>query len=229
MITCNKCGAQLADDMKFCNQCGSTVETESVYETQEYMVNSDAPKGGSSSVKASLSGLLDTVASFIPPQLLKKDNKTMHLVGFASMAVLALVYLIGFFAFLSDICLPVGFSSEAAGGISGASSIWLLCFIVLMLAPVCVAAISVVNKKNKLWSVVASAVIIFVSFFTFIAWLICTPDSLIQAVTYYGGPNNMFAWYVMLDALSEVWYLKILLSAGVIIGYGVDYIANKNN
>lgn len=230
MAFCDKCGAMLAENMKFCDKCGSPVDAPAADIGQSisaYDISADTTAKRS---------VIDTVKTILPANLFAPEDKTLFFVGIGCMAALSLVYIICMFAFIADICLPIGLGSEAfmsflsvfGSGANGASPLWILIFLALSLAPAFFAVISFVSAKHRTWSVVAGAVCALITLFSFFVWLISSPDNILEAITYYSG-SNKYAWYVLMDALSEVWYLKLLLSAGAVFGLGIDYLKQPNS
>ena len=80
---------------------------------------------------------------------------------------------------------------------------------------------SIRNPKYKLWSVFAAAGLFTITIIALICWGIMDPSD------WTGESYNKAAWYVLMDCLSEMWYIKLFVPAGVILGYGVDYLVNR--
>lgn len=229
MAFCEKCGAMLADDMKFCDKCGVQINSPAEAVEQSGTNNDYNP------YVVSKNNILNTIKSVLPENLTARGDKTMLFVGLGCMAALSFIYIICMFVFMADVCLPIGLGSDAfmpllsslGTGNSGASSLWLFVYLLLSLSPAAFALIAFLDKKFRVHALCAAAVAGVITLFSFFVWLICAPGSVIEAITYYSGPNK-YAWYVLNDALSEVWYLKLILSAGTVAGFGVDYLVNKD-
>lgn len=229
MAFCEKCGAILSDDMKFCDKCGAQVYSSAESGGQSGLNNNYHPYA------IPQKSLLDMVKSILPESLTTPGDKTMLFAGIGCMAALSFIYIICMFVFMADICLPIGFGSDAfmpllsslGTGNSGASSLWLLIYLLLGLSPAVFAVLAFTNKKFRVYAVFTAAAAGVITVLSFLAWLISAPGSVIEAITYYSGPNK-YAWYVLTDALSEVWYLKLILAAGTVAGFGVDYLVNKD-
>lgn len=251
MAFCQKCGAQFADGMKFCDKCGTPTGQEQ-YQQQAPAQNQYANQGasqaqyapqGTQGVNAGYAsysastpsygaapskGLEDTIKSVIPASLMKPGDKTMYFVGLGSIIALAITYIVCFFVFMSDMCVPI-----AAGAMSdeGSSSFWMVVYMLFNLFPAVIAGYAVVNKKFRVIAIFAAAFSFVLTIFALISWGICTPSSFLRAGNYYLGKVDpeygTFSWYILMDCLSEAWYLKLILPLGTIFGFGVDYIANK--
>ncbi len=222
MAYCEICGAVIDEHAGVCETCGAQISFQSAGEQQGRSYNESIFL----TIKKNIWGFVQT---YVPQKLLTPGDKTLFLAGFGCFAVLALVYILCMFAFMADICLPIGLGSEAfmsfVAGVgsdsAGASSLWILIFLVINLVPAAFAVLAFFNADFKLYSLYALAGFIILSVFSFFVWLISSPGSMLEAITYYGSPNK-YAWYVLMDSLSEVWYLKIILSLGAAVGIGVD-------
>ena len=251
MLKCEKCGANLEEGMKFCDKCGSEIvsdapaaapdnnientyvaePTDSAYNFEnvsESEVVEDTKKS-----KVGIVGFFEKYLSYIPHPFTKPGDRTALIAGLGSLGVLAILYIVCFFAFMSEMCLPIAlgsFSSDYTGGlgnlVSGASPLWMIFYFIFCLFPVAFAVLAFLNKKLRLYSIFVSAFIFVLTLFSFIAWLICEPSSYMEAVSMYTSAGSI-AWYVFVDALSEIWYLKMILSLAAVFGFGVDYLVNK--
>jgi len=230
---CDKCGAMLKENMEFCDKCGAKLElevhTDSV--VNESLPVSDADEWTSEnellkeeiaeSPKTEFSvntlpdmknNIMDKIKTFIPGRMFLKDDKTFWFVGVGSLAIIAVLYLINFFTFLDDISYPIGMGTEALGADIGASPVWMLIFWLLTLAPVGVSAMAIITRKYPLWMICTGVFYALLSVVTFGIWISFVPNTLLMALTHYDGMNK-FAWYVLVDCLSEMWYLKLLFFA----------------
>lgn len=233
MITCNKCGARLDDGMKFCDKCGSNLSAAG--EDKSPIIGLDDIKPLEKTEKKEegrLFNYINKAITILPHPLSQKGDRTSLMIGIGSLFALAFIYVICFFAFMSDICMPVsiGVVSEYGGSLGGitkgASPLWIIFYFIFNLYPLYFAVFAFINKKYRLYSIFACLVTLFITVFTFISWAICSPDTIIESIDTYGKASTI-AWYAMLDSLSEVWYLKILLSLSAIFGFGVDYLINN--
>jgi len=251
MLKCEKCGASLEEGMKFCDKCGSEITPDAVvaatentidntYIPNEESVNYDFESASDSNpvpeakeTKGGIMGIFEKYLSYIPHPFTKPGDRTALIVGLGSLGVIAVLYIVCFFAFMSEMCLPIAFgafSSDYTGAlgnlVSGASPLWMIFYFIFCLFPVAFAVLAFLNKKFRLYSVFVSAFIFVLTLVSFIAWLICEPSSFVEAVSMYTGAGSI-AWFVFVDALSEIWYLKMILSLAAVFGFGVDYLVNK--
>lgn len=226
MFVCNKCGAHLEDGMKLCDKCGSDVTVVDEHAPQPIgledikpLEQKEAPKGG----------ILAKIAQYIPllPQPLgNKNDRSALMIGLGSVAGLSLVYIICFFVFMADMCAPIAMGVTDSA-VDGASPLWMLVYFALHLFPLAFCILTVFNKKYRLPTLFAAAFSFVLTLFSFISWGICEPATLIEAFGIYNLKFGSVAWFVLVDSLSEVWYLKLLLALGAIFGFGVDYIVNE--
>lgn len=232
MITCNKCGARVEDGMKYCDKCGS--DMSAVKNTNEQILGLEDIKPLEKETRTKENkfySLIDKGISLLPPKLTMRGDRTSLMIGLASLFALSFIYIICFFVFMSDICMPVslGLISEYCGSVGGitkgASPLWIVFYFILNLYPVYFAVFSFFNKKYRLYSIFACAVTLLIIIFTSIAWALLSPDTIIESIDTY-GKSSAIAWYAMIDCLSEAWYLKIILSLSAIFGIGVDYFIN---
>lgn len=244
MPMCEKCGAHYEEGMKFCEKCGSEIAVQEIQDAPqvvaENIIENDVEnvvKGEATRTKVStggIMGMLEGLLSHLPHPFTKPGDRTALMIGLGSLGVLALTYLICFFAFMAEICLPVsmGVLFEYMGSLGsiaeGASPIWIIAYFVFNLSPVFLAVYTFLNKKFRVYGIFAAAFLFVLTLFSFIVWLICAPATFIEAIDSYRSAGSI-AWYVFMDALSEVWYVKMLLSLAAVFGLGVDYLVNKGN
>ncbi|MBE6351225.1 MAG: zinc ribbon domain-containing protein, partial [Spirochaetaceae bacterium] len=225
MPMCEKCGAHLEDGLKYCDKCGSELSTQNTTETmlpdiENINSNEEKDKGFSLMEKINL-GL-----SYLPPALTKQGDRTSLMIGLGSLGVVSVLYIICFFSFMSEMCLPVsmGVFNSYLGGLgniaSGASPLWIVFYFVFNLSPVFLAVYAFLKKNFRFYAIFASLSIFFITFLSFVFWGLCEPDVFIEAIDSYQGAGSL-AWYVFVDCLSEVWYLKMLLSLVAAMGLGV--------
>lgn len=232
MVTCNKCGGRVEEGMKYCDKCGS--DMSAVKNTNEQILGLEdiKPLEKETKIKENkLYSLIDKGISLLPPKLTMRDDRTSLMIGLASLFALSFIYIICFFVFMSDICMPVslGLISEYCGSVGGitkgASPLWIVFYFILNLYPIYFAVFSFFNKKYRLYSMFACALTLLIIIFTSVAWAILSPDTIIESIDTY-GKSSAIAWYAMIDCLSEAWYLKIILSLSAMFGIGVDYFIN---
>ena len=240
MALCEKCGGQITEEMKFCDKCGSPVEQtvpeniENVQpqfeqETVNHNIDENQQPPAISQVVntdvivSAKKGIKDFLKANIPENLANSDNKIFHWAGFGSLSLLALTYLICFFGFMNEMCTPVALG--ATGLMDGASPVWMIIYFVFGLAPVYFAYKSFKYESCKNSSIVVSAFYLFTTLFMLVVWGICDPVDFMEAGNVYAGDSpNIFAWYILSDCLSEVWYVKVILSALSILGFGIDML-----
>ena len=222
MSYCENCGAVIDERALVCENCGAHISYRSADEQQGRSYNEDI-------FLTIKNKAWDFVQTYVPQKLLTPGDKTLFYAGFGCFGALALVYILCMFAFMADICLPIGLGSEAflsfVAGVgsdsAGASALWILVFLIINLVPVAFAVLAFFKADFRIYSLYAMAGFIILTIFSFFAWLISSPASMLEAITYYSSPNK-YAWYVLMDSLSEAWYLKIILSLGAAVGIGVD-------
>ena len=133
---------------------------------------------------------------------------------------------------MAEMCMPISigvissYSGDFGGIKNGACALWMVFYFILNLFPVYVAFVSFFNKKRRMLALYSSVFLFVLTLFSSICWLACEPATVIESIDTY-QKSGMVAWYVMLDSLSEVWYLKIILSIASVFGIGVDYMVNK--
>jgi len=223
MSYCENCGAVIDERALVCETCGAHISYQSADEQQGRTYNENI----FFTLKNKAWHLVQT---YVPQKLLTPGDKTLFFAGFGCFGALALVYILCMFAFMADICLPIGLGSEAfmsfVAGVgsdsAGASSLWILVFLIVNLIPGIFAALAFLKSDLRVYSLYALAGFVILTIFSFFAWLISSPDSMLEAITYYSSPNK-YAWYVLMDSLSEVWYLKIILAVAAAVGIGVDF------
>lgn len=233
MFTCDKCGARLADGLKYCNKCGSQVNETSESNADFVGLNDIKPLEEPRVKDKTGFGLyLDNVISFLPHPLSNKGDRTALMIGQASVILLALIYIICFFAFMSEMCMPLSIGivadySGSLGGIKeGANSLWMLFYFLFNLSPAFFACISFFNKKYRMYALYSSIFFFALTLFTLICWSACEAGTIIESIDTYQNAGSI-AWYALIDSLSEVWYLKMIFSISSVFGIGVDYIINK--
>ena len=229
MLECKKCGAYVEENVKFCDKCGSEISAqydEVISEVeQESIAQPDMPN-----IKASspiTEQVENAVHSFLPHPFTKKGDRTSVLIGLGSMAILAITYIICFFSFMPEICLPVGLG--IVNTTSSASPLWVIVYFVFNLFPVLFLIKAFLVKKYRLYALFASLGIFVLTLFTLIFWGMCEPSNYLKAVSVYNNSPGSIAWFAFVDCLSEAWYLKFILSVTSVFGFGVDYIVNKGN
>ena len=238
---CDKCGAMLKEEMEYCDKCGAKIEAQppmeseanevlTVTESDEWTAEVEASesekyeKPGDNNqdfeVKETKNTFLDNLKSLIPTRMFSKEDKTFRLVGVGCLAVIAVLYLINFFVFLDDICYPIGMGTEALGADMGASPVWMILYWLITLVPVVVSVLAIRTKEYPLWMICTGIFYILLTVVTFGVWVSFVPNTLLMALTHYDG-MNMFAWYVLVDCLSEMWYLKLLF---FVLGFSALYM-----
>lgn len=232
MAMCEKCGAHLEEGMKYCDKCGSDITVQSSEDTiakelKSLEVNEDTATPGSGGI---MDQIENAVFTYIPQPFTKIGDRTSLMVGLGSLAVLAITYLVCFFSFMAEMCLPISFGiSVGDTEVSGASTLWMIAHFVFNLFPIFFVVKAFLTKKYRLYAIFVSAFIFVLTVFSLISWGMCEPTSYIDAVTVYLDSPGSIAWFAFVDALSEAWYLKMIFSLGAIFGFGVDYIVNKGN
>ncbi len=226
MFVCNKCGAHLEDGMKLCDKCGSDVTVIDENAPQAVSLEDIKPLEKEEASKGGIIEKISGYTSLLPHPFGVKNDRTALMIGLGSVAALSLVYIICFFVFMADMCAPIAMGIGGSG-VDGASPLWMVVYFALQLFPLVFCALTVLNKKYRLPTLFAAAFSFVLTLFAFIAWGICEPATLTEAFGIYQLNAGSVAWYVLVDSLSEVWYLKLLLSLGAIFGFGVDYIVNE--
>lgn len=230
---CDKCGAMLKENMEFCDKCGAKLEFEaqpdsavnenlSVTDADEWTSEAEQTEAeppekskaafSSDDIAEVKPGVMDRIKEIIPGRMLSKEDKTFRFVGMGSMAIIAILYIINFFLFLDDISYPIGMGTEALGADIGASPVWMLIYWFFTLTPAVVCVLAIRAKKYPLWMICTGAFYVLLTVLTFGIWISFVPNTLLMALTHYDGMNK-FAWYVLVDCLSEMWYLKLLFFA----------------
>ncbi len=234
MFTCDKCGARLADGLKYCDKCGSQVNQKEnnihdivglndIKPLEEEVIKS----------KKDFKAYFNSFYSYLPNSLVSKGDRTALTIGLGSSLALALIYLICFFAFMPEMCMPISigvissYNGDFGGMKNGACALWIVIYFILNLFHLYAALVSFFNKKRRMFALYSSVFFFILTLFTSICWLACEPSTVIESIDTY-QKSGMVAWYVMLDSLSEVWYLKIILSIASVFGIGVDYMVNKS-
>ncbi len=228
MFVCNKCGAHLEDDMKLCDKCGSDVTDIEENAPQPVGLEDIKPLEKAEPPKDGILGKISCYIPLLPKPMGNRGDRTALMIGLGSVAALSLVYIICFFVFMSDMCAPIAMGISGSD-IDGASPLWMVVYFALQLFPAVFCVLTVLNKKYRISTLLAAAFSFVLTVFSFISWGICEPASLTEAFGIYQLNVGSVAWYVLIDSLSEVWYLKLLLAAGAIFGFGVDYIVNEGN
>lgn len=232
MAMCEKCGAHLEEGMKYCDKCGSDITVQSSEDTiakelKSLEVTEDVTPAVSGGI---IEQIENAVFTYIPHPFTKMGDRTSLMVGLGSLAVLAITYLVCFFSFMAEMCLPIAVGvSVGDAEISGASSLWMIAHFVFNLFPVFFVVKAFLQKKYRLYAIFVSAFVFVLTIFSLISWGMCEPANYLEAVTVYLDSPGSIAWFAFVDALSEAWYLKIIFSLGAIFGFGVDYIVNKGN
>ncbi|MBQ4528932.1 MAG: zinc ribbon domain-containing protein [Clostridia bacterium] len=243
MAFCEKCGAMHADGIKFCDKCGaptnqaapaaSAPADDSAYGSYPSYGYS-APTPGYSAPAPGSGSLLNTVRGILPPQYTAPGNKTMFFIGFGAMVALAITYIACMFAFISDMSLPIGQGADLGvrdfwDASDNANPLWMVILMAFSIVPAVFAAISFKNPKFRLYSVFASAALLVVTLISLLIWGIWGYDNVRDLYEVMEDSSyNLMAWNVLMDCLSETWYLKIIFPVVAIFGYGVDYLVNKN-
>lgn len=226
MAFCEKCGANLAEGTRFCDKCGAPVNAATAAPTPDPVPNYGAAPNSYAPVAPKVPFTTKLKGS-IPAQLQDPKNQLMFWIGLGSLATIALSYLISMFLYIPDMCEFIGRAGTHCGIVDyfdaseGASSIWMIIFMALNLIPLALVLLSLKDSKYRLWSVFAAAGYFTFTIIALISWGIMDP------ITWVDPSWNKAAWFVLMDCLSEMWYIKLLIPAGVVIGYGVDYIVNK--
>jgi len=233
MFICDKCGAHLMDGIKYCDKCGSEVNKELKSTLENISLNDIKPlEYEDINNKKDFRAVLINIISYLPQPLLKKGDKTALMIGQCSVIILSLVYIICFFAFMPQMCLPVSigviasYSGDFGGMSKGACSLWMVLYFILNLYPAFIATLSFFNKKYRMSALYSSVLFFILTVITLILWIICEPASIVESIDTYQKAGSI-AWFSLVDSLSEVWYLKVVLSITSIFGFGVDYMINN--
>ena len=250
MAFCEKCGGQIKDEMKFCDKCGVPVTQSDVLKqeviSEEVLVdnvaNSDAIAKQysdaktditvvSADIKASAESIVDSIKTRLPEKLVTPGDKTLHWIGFGSLVILAFTYVTCFFVFMADICTPIALGVVGdKGGTEGACALWMIAYFVFNLFPIYFAITALKYESSKKPAMLCAVVSTILTLFSFIAWGCCDAGSFPEALELYtGGRADVFAWYVLNDCLSEVWYVKLILASMTVFGFGMNYFVNKEN
>ncbi len=229
MAMCEKCGAHLEEGMKYCDKCGSDVTMQS---TEQTIANELKDLNDYEESRTNSKGILGQadilVNAYLPHPFTKPGDRTSLMIGLGSFAVLALTYLVCFFTFMAEMCLPIGIGVSFEGlGIDGASPIWMIAHFAFNLFPVFFVVKAFLSRKYRFYSIFVAAFIFVLTIFSLISWGICEPGDYTEAVSVYSDSPGSIAWFTFVDALSEAWYLKLIFSLGALFGFGVDYIINK--
>ena len=228
MSYCAICGAAVSEHARTCGTCGAHISCQSADEQQG--------KSPNENIFLTIKNKAWTfVQTYVPQKLLTPGDKTLFFAGFGCFGALALVYILCMLSFMADICLPIGLGSEAflsfvaGAGVDsvGASPLWILVFLIINLVPAAFAVLAFFKTDFKIYSLYALTGFIVLTLFSLFAWLISSPGNMLEAITYYSSPNK-YAWYVLMDSLSEVWYLKLILCVGAAAGIGVDAIKDSS-
>lgn len=233
MFTCDKCGARLMDGIKYCDKCGSEVSEKSKTSIEAMGLNDIKPlEYEVSNNKKDFKSVLMNLISYLPQPMSNKGDRTALLIGQGSVIALSLVYIICFFAFMPQMCMPISigvvasYSGDFGGMTKGACSLWMILYFVLNLYPALIAVLSFFNKKYRMTALYSSVFLFILTFFTLISWSLCEPNSIIEAIDTYQKSGSI-AWFALVDSLSEVWYLKVILSLASVFGIGLDYVINN--
>ncbi len=231
MAMCEKCGAHLEEGMKYCDKCGSDVTVQSAQETianELKELNVEEPvKEAAYGIKGQIE---NAVFSYLPHPFTKVGDRTSLMIGLGSLAVLAVTYLVCFFSFMAEMCLPIGVGVSVEGiDINSASPIWMIAHFVFNLFPIFFLVKAFLTQRYRLYTIFVAAFVFILTIFSLISWGMCEPADYMEAFTVYSDSPGSVAWFAFVDSLSEAWYLKILFSLGAIFGFGVDYIVNKGN
>lgn len=241
MALCEKCGGQISEEMKFCEKCGTPIlktESDSVEEIQadsEQTTFLSEPEQPAQSLEQPLNsdvinsvknGIREFLISKLPENFTTPGNTIFHWIGFCAYAILCAIYLVCFFVFMNEMCAPVALGT--VGNMSGASSLWMVVYFALGLLPLYFCYKSFKPETNKIPAIISVIAFAFLTVFMFIVWCICDPADFTEALNIYAGDSqNIFAWYVLSDCLSELWYVKLILSGLSVLGFGIDYFINK--
>ncbi len=234
MAMCEKCGAHLEEGMKYCDKCGSDVTGQSsgniLADELKSLDNEEVQQNSGLGI---ITQIENAVLTYLPHPFTKFGDRTSLMIGLGSLAVLALTYLVCFFSFMAEMCLPVGLGiiSDVMGSLSigGASPVWIILHFVFNLFPIYFVVKAFLNKEYRLYAIFVAAFILVLTLFSIISWALCEPSDYMEALSVYTDSPGSIAWFSFVDSLSEAWYLKILFSLGAIFGFGVDYIINRGN
>lgn len=233
MFTCDKCGARLMDGIRYCDKCGSEVSENSKSSLDAIGLNVLKPlEYEASNTKKDFKSVIINLISYLPQPLSNKGDKTALMIGQCSVITLSLVYIICFFAFMPQMCMPVSigviasYSGDFGSMTKGACSLWMIMYFMLNLYPAFIAAVSFFNKKYRMTALYSSVFYFVLTIFTLICWSICEPASIVESIDTYQKAGSI-AWFALVDSLSEVWYLKVVLSITSVFGIGVDYMINN--
>ncbi len=250
MAFCEKCGGQISEEMKFCDKCGSpvvqvqqeifndvpaqetltedvspVVSDESDYQPVGVEVASECDGIVADKVESSKFSVKGFLESTLPANLISPGSKFFHWIGFGAFSLLALVYLIYFFVFMDEICTTVAL--ETFGNINGSNPLWMIVYFVFNLSPIYFAYKSYKYEINKIPTLITLVSLIFVTVFMFTVWGISDAVDFMEAASVYAVDSpNVFAWFVLSDCLSELWYVKILLSVLSIFAFAINRMIN---
>lgn len=90
MIYCGKCGAQVQDGVKFCQECGAAVETKVENNTQQAQPASQPPQNDFSQKIQNLNNTADTTAEFDAQDI--TSNKAMAILAYFGPLVLIPIF-----------------------------------------------------------------------------------------------------------------------------------------
>ncbi|MBE7049900.1 MAG: zinc ribbon domain-containing protein [Ruminococcaceae bacterium] len=224
MAFCEKCGGQIADNMKFCDKCGAPVATQAANAAQPQQGYAYQQPIYQQKVSAG-KGILNLAKSYLPANLTTPGDRTLHWIGLGSLAALAITYIVCFFLGMNEMCFPIAAGAVEDG--EGANAIWMVIYFALNLAPLYFALKALKPEANKLSALIASAACFVVTILSLIIWGICEAGEFMEAVMEYSDSPNTAAWYFLNDSLCDAWYLKLILPLGAIFGFGIDYLVKK--
>ena len=185
-----------------------------------------------------LKRVVDNFMTALPPVITTPGNKIMHTCSMVSLFALAFVYIVCFFVFMADIAFVVGcralpdstfITFSTSGSRIGVNGIWMIAYFIINLFPAGLAIFNFLKPQNKYMVVIASCICLIITVFSLIAWGSCNANDFIGAVSIYPIMDKWttFAWYCLVDCLSEAWYLKIPIALIACFSYGIDYIVNN--
>ena len=233
MFTCDKCGARLADGMKYCDKCGSVVD-ENIEKTDDALGLNDIKPldNNETNEKTKMKDYMMNIISYLPHSLSSKGDRTALMIGQGSIIALALIYIICFFAFMDEMCMPIAikivasYDGDFGGMTKGACSLWMVIYFMLNLYPAFIAVLSFFKRKYRMTALYSAIFFFMLTLFSLICWIVFEPSTIIESVDTYQKPG-MIAWFALNDSLSEAWYLKMVLAISSVFGIGLDYIVNN--
>ncbi len=253
MKYCDKCGSAIVHEpveSPVDNSAASDVENETTaaevivsqgdesHNESELNEIAEEAKISKEKINFNVRTYVDNFISSLPPIITQPGSRIMRYCGFGGLAVSSAMYLICFFLFMADIAFVVGCRAVpnislnmfgASTGKIGAGSIWMVIYFAINLLPVALTMLAFLKPHRKYFIPVAPTVCFMLSIFSLIAWGLCNAGNFTEAITIYPTFNawGTFAWYCLVDSLSELWYIKIPFALISGVAFGIDYIINN--